>query len=64
MAGRSNARKRRLLHANHIILRYLIGMMMLGATATGCTSSDPRLDDSDVFGSPTPSAAAPTGSPS
>ena len=50
--------------AHHAILRSLLAVMILGAIAAGCTATDPRLDDSDVFGSPTPSVDAPSASPS
>ena len=56
--------KRPPVAAHHSILRSLLALMILGAVAVGCTASDPRLDDSDVFGSPSPSAEPPSASPS
>jgi hypothetical protein len=50
--------------AHHSILRSLLALLIMGAIAAGCTASDPRLDDSDVFGSPTPTAAPASASPS
>ena len=63
MARLSIASKRQPVAAHHLFLRALLAVMILGATAAGCTASDPRSDDSDVFGSSTPSAA-PSASPS
>ena len=56
--------KRRPVAAHHSILQSLLALMIIGAIAAGCTASDPRSDDSDVFGSPTPSAEPPSASPS
>jgi hypothetical protein len=64
MARLTNPPKRQSAAAHNSILRSLLALMILGAIAAGCTASDPRLDDSDVFGSPTPSVEAPSASPS
>lgn len=50
--------------ARHSILQSLLLVgTILGALAAGCTATDPRSDDSDVFGSASPSLAAPSASP-
>jgi hypothetical protein len=64
MTGPPNISKGRPFAVGQSILRSLLALLILGAMAAGCTSSDPRLDDSDVFGSPTPSAAPPSASAS
>ena len=42
-----------------ILQSLVLAGMILGALAAGCTASDPRSDDSDVFGSASPSVASP-----
>ena len=66
MTEMSKFPERRLAGRHGVIRPASLVHMLLVAFAAGCTQSDPRLDDSDVFGSPSPSSsnAAPAASPS
>jgi hypothetical protein len=46
-----------------ILQSFLLVATIVGALAAGCTATDPRSDDSDVFGSASPSVAAPSATP-
>ena len=60
----SNSPGRRPIGVRHAMLRALLTTVMLGGLAVGCTATDPRSDDSDVFGSQSPAASPPSPSPS
>ena len=56
--------KRQTRATGDVIRQSLLAIIFLGAVAVGCTPNDPRLDDSDVFGSTTPpESAAPSPAP-